>query len=395
MSRRRPIYIAATLTSWLLSGTAFYGQQAKPESSIENIFLTGLIVQDTNGDQIADAICGHVMVPRSPSAAENTAAANFAARLGYETSALTLPVVVTATAQIAKSCPAEKANLWIGREAWNAAANTVVDQEIAQFQIGEGGVFRVPGGLLIAGSDSGMLAAADAYSSRAPYQWSVQGEKLQGIARIINARLENQKVDATVELVAVTYQSGQPGIRRAVLQGAGSADMAALQKALDAVEGESPLRAITAREVELRMATGPPLVLSGGGLRVGAGTQVATSPAETGARGGDATEPPRLLDLHELFGIHGLLTGNQKKLVPESVSSKLYVPAGEPGIAMANLAARLGLETTGVTLPIALPGTGMCPVQVRIGATISGESVLTEHAKDLLGAPGGTPMDKI
>src|SRR5580698_1865481 len=282
MSRRRPIYITATLTSWLLSGTAFYGQQAKLETSIENIFQMGLIVQDTNGDQIADVICGHVMVPRSPSAAENTAAANFAARLGYETSAFTLPVVVTATAQIAKSCPAEKANLWIGREAWNAAANTVVDQEIAQFQIGEGGVFRVSGGLLIAGSDSGMLAAADAYSSRAPYQWSVQGEKLQGIARIINARLENQKVDATVELVAVTYQSGQPGIRRAVLQVAGSADMAALQKALDAVEGESPLRAITAREVELRMATGPPLVLSGGGLRVGAGTQVATSPAETG-----------------------------------------------------------------------------------------------------------------
>ena len=395
MSRYRPIYITAALTSWLLSGTVFYGQQAKPETSIENIFQMGLMIQDTNGDQIADAICGHVIVPRSPSAAENTAAANFAARLGYETSALTLPVVIAATAQIAKSCPAEKANLWIGREAWYAAANTVADQEIAQFQIGEGGVFSVPGGFLIAGSDSGLLAAADAYSSRAPYQWSVQGEKLQAIARIINTRLENQKVDATVELVAVTYQSGQPGIRRAVLQVAGSADMAAVQKALDAVEGESPLRAITAREVELRMATGLPLVLSGGGVRVGAGTQVATSPAETGARGGDTTEPPRLLDLHELFGIHGLLTGNQKKLVPESVSSKLYVPAGEPGIAMANLAARLGLETTGITLPIALPDVGASAVQVRSAAVISGETLLTQHAEDLLGAPSGTAMDKI
>jgi hypothetical protein len=396
MSRCKPIFIATTLASWLLSGTAvLHGQQAKPETSIENIFQMGLMTQDTNGDRIADAICGHVIVPKSPSAAENTAAANFAARLGYETSALTLPIVVAATGQIAKSCPTEKANLWIGREALPAGANTVADQEIAQFQIGEGGVFNVSGGLLIAGSDSGVLAAADAYSARAPYQWSVQGEKLQGIARTINARLENQKVAATVELVAVTYQSGQPGIRRAVLQVTGSADMAAVQKALEAGEGESPLHAITAREVELRMATGLPLVLSGGGLRAGAATQVATSPSEGGTRGGDSAEAPRLLDLHELFGIHGLLTGNQKKLVPESVSSKLYVPAGEPGIAMANLAARLGLETTGITLPIALPDVGASAVQVRSAAVITGETLLTQHVKDLLGAPNGTAMDKV
>src|ERR1700733_197096 len=216
MSPYRPKYITAALTSWLLCGTVFYGQQARPETSIENIFQMGLMVQDTNDDQIADAICGHVIVPKSPSAAENTAAANFAARLGYESSALTLPLVVAATDQTGKSCPTEKVNLWIGRETLAAGVATVADQEIAQFQIGEGGIFNVTGGLLIAGADpGGLLATADAYSARAPYQWSVQGEKLQGIARTINARLESQKVSATVELVGVTYQSGQPGIRRA------------------------------------------------------------------------------------------------------------------------------------------------------------------------------------
>jgi hypothetical protein len=103
MSKCKPIFIATTLAYWLLSGTiVLYGQQAKPETSIENIFQMGLMAQDTNGDQIADAICGHVIVPKSPSAAENTAAANFAARLGYETSALTLPIVVAATGQMAR-----------------------------------------------------------------------------------------------------------------------------------------------------------------------------------------------------------------------------------------------------------------------------------------------------
>src|SRR5260370_33977924 len=217
----------------------------------------GLMAQDTNGDQIADAICGHVIVPRSPGAAEITAAANLAARLGYETSALTLPIVVTATGPATKSCPVEKANLWVGRETLPAAAAAIADQEIAQFQIGEGGVFSVTGGLLIAGGDAGgLLAAADAYSARAPYQWSTQGEKLQGIGRTINARLENQKVSATVELVAVTYQSGRPGISRAVLQLTGSADVASVRKALEAGEGESPLRMSTRGEVGLGKADG-------------------------------------------------------------------------------------------------------------------------------------------
>jgi hypothetical protein len=337
-----------------------------------------------------------VIVPKSPGAAENTSAANLAARLGYETSALTLPIVVPSAAQMTKSCPTEKANLWVGRETLPEGAATVADKEIAQFQIGEGGVFSVPGGLLIAGSDPvGLLAAADAYSARAPYQWSTQGEKLQAIARIINARLENQKVSATVELVAVTYQSGQPGIHRVVLQVSGTADMATVRKALEAGEGgESPLRMITAREVELRMADGSPLLLGGGGFRGGAAA-AAPAAGTGGGGGGDATAAPRLLDLHELFGIHGLLTGNQKNLVPESVSSKLYVPAGESGIAMANLAARLGLETTGIALPIALPDMGTSTVQVRTAAVISGDTPLTQHAKDLLGAPGGTSMDKV
>jgi hypothetical protein len=200
------------VTKWT---TVLYGQQAKPETSIEDIFQMGLMAQDINGDEIADAICGHVIVRKSPSVAENIAAANFAARLGYETSALNLRIVVAATCQMAKSCPAKKANLWVGRKAFPAGAAAVADHEIAQFQIGEGGVCNVTGGLLIAGADAGgLLAAADASSARAPYQWSAQGEKLQGIARTINARLESQKVSATVELVAVTYQGSETVILR-------------------------------------------------------------------------------------------------------------------------------------------------------------------------------------
>jgi hypothetical protein len=178
MSLCKPGSVATALTCCLFGGAVgLYGQQAKTETPLENAFQMNLMVQDTNGDQIADAVCGHVIVPKTPSAAENASAANLAARLGYETSALTLPIVVP-TGAATKGCSVEKASLWVGREALSAALPAAVTAEITGFGIGEGGVFNVPGGLLIAGSDpSGLLAAADVYSARAPYQWSVQGEK--------------------------------------------------------------------------------------------------------------------------------------------------------------------------------------------------------------------------
>jgi len=357
-----------------------------PASRIEDVFRIGTMVVDTNGDKIADAVCGHVLLPKSPDAAENTAAANLAARLGYETSALTLPLVATKPVADGSFCPKDTMNLWVGRE---AMADAPLSGTIAELQIGEGGVFLVKGGLLFAGADAaGLLAAADGYSAHAPYQWSVTGERLQAIARTVNARLREQKVDATAELVALTYQSGQPGLHRAVLLISGTAGAAAVHKALMPGEGESPLRGIAVRELQLRFADNKSFTVALGGGR-GAAPAAAAGGAPAGEGGGEA----RTLDLKDLYGIHGLLSGTPKKLVPEAVAAKLYVPAGEPGVAMANLAARLGLETTGIALPIAFPATGVTPAQVSGAAVIGGGTPLAEHAEDLLAAPGGTAVD--
>ncbi len=115
MSKCSVVFIAAVLGSSLTMGTNAFAQQAGPETPIENVFQLGLIVQDTNGDQLADAVCGHVVVASLPTAAENTAAANLAARIGYETTALTLPIVVRGSVPPGKGCTTEKASLWVGR----------------------------------------------------------------------------------------------------------------------------------------------------------------------------------------------------------------------------------------------------------------------------------------
>src|SRR3989442_13059440 len=52
------------------------------------------LTRDTNGDGLADSVAARVIVPANPSLADLEAATNLAARLGYETTALPLPLVV-------------------------------------------------------------------------------------------------------------------------------------------------------------------------------------------------------------------------------------------------------------------------------------------------------------
>ncbi|MHB8412720.1 MAG: hypothetical protein ACYDDI_12360 [Candidatus Acidiferrales bacterium] len=43
---------------------------------LPNAFASGWMLIDTKGNGIADAVCGHIVVPAEPSVTENTAAAN-------------------------------------------------------------------------------------------------------------------------------------------------------------------------------------------------------------------------------------------------------------------------------------------------------------------------------
>src|SRR5580704_10136076 len=67
-----------------------------PADRVADPFAIGWLVVDANGDGIADFINGKIVVPADPSAAENAAAANLAARLGFASTGLTPPVVVPA-----------------------------------------------------------------------------------------------------------------------------------------------------------------------------------------------------------------------------------------------------------------------------------------------------------
>src|SRR6202043_3893605 len=83
---KRSVLIAAPLLGVLCA--------VPSNEPLTDAFETGWMLADTNGDGIADLIAGKIVVPDRPSAIENTAAADLAARLAFGSTGLTLPLVV-------------------------------------------------------------------------------------------------------------------------------------------------------------------------------------------------------------------------------------------------------------------------------------------------------------
>ena len=102
---------------------------------------------------------------------------------------------------------------------------------------------------------------------------------------------------------------------------------------------------------------------------------------DTPAGGAAANNAPARLDLATLFTSHGLFGASGRIPVPGSSNGHLFVPAGAAGVAMANLGARMGLETTGITLPIASPADTAVVRDVRAPAVLAGQSPLAQEAE--------------
>ncbi len=372
----------------IASSRDVFAQEVAPESLLENAFKLGAVLQDTNNDKIADAVCGQIIVPQSPTAAENVAAANLAARFGYETAGITLPLVTGPGGKVRTICASDLIPVWIGNKAIPSADAAWIQKRLSELQMGEGGVFALGKGLAIVGADDiGLMAAGNAYAARAPFEWNVPGDRLQSIAKSINSLLKEKKLEFTVELVGLTYVENQAGIRRAVLQLSGKVEATALRRAfVPEDQAASPLHLGLVREIEIVMSNGSEITIAGG-------SPIAQRPLP--AMPEVSAEETKLLDLGTLYGIKGLLTGSPKRLIPAGFAAKLYIPPGEAGTVLANVAARMGFESTGITLPLAFPVTGVSPSQVQTTAVIAGDSPLATHLKDLLGAPGGTDTEKI
>ena len=342
---------------------------AAPVNPLEHAFEKGWMLVDTNGDDVADFLRGHVIVPAQSTAAENAAAANLAARLGYETTGLTMPVVETANeARAGATGP----KIFVGATSMSSSVSADLAPLVSLLGPGEGGVFLTGEDLAVIGADApGLLAAANDFATRAPYQWATPGDKIEAIAVDINKALAAAKINATARLVGLTYVDKEPGIHRATLRLSSGVDRATVLKALSP-EGKPPVRFAAVSEIVIFAGTAPPATLAN------------PVPLALPTLGPMGTTEPHPLDLGQLYTISGLLGGSAKMPIPDAVDSRLYVPEGAAGVAMANLAARLGLETTGMALPLAYVPSGVSTSQVQSQAVLTDDSTLGKQVTDAL-----------
>jgi hypothetical protein len=348
---------------------------------LEHAFEKGWMLEDTNGDNFADFLRGHIIVPAEPTAAENAAAANLAARLGYETTGLTMPVVEIATEAAGAM---NGSRIFVDSGSMPPSVFSDLASVISLLGPGEGGVFLSGEDLAVIGADApGLMAAATDFAARNPYQWATPGDKIEAIATEVNKALAAAKINAAVRLEGLTYSDKEPGVRRAILRLSNEADSTAVRKALSP-EGKPAANFAAVNELVIFDGAAPPITVTN------------PVPLTLPTLGPMAAAEPHPLDLGQLYTIDGLLGGSAKMPIPSSADARLYVPGGAAGVAMANLAARMGLETTGIALPLAYVPNGASISQVQSQAVVTADSALGQQvvdelsdAKDQQGNPFG------
>ncbi|MCH7715869.1 MAG: hypothetical protein IH876_07050 [Gemmatimonadetes bacterium] len=366
--KRPPKYLLAAAVASLLGGLprpAAVNQSPQDQlSGLELVFEIGPVLQDRNGDGDIDFVAARLVLGQPASDGDVAAAANVAARLGFETSAMNLPLT-TATDGIP---------IAIGQ---GGLARLGIDWQAlgVDLEPGVGVVALVDGAVAIAGGDeAGTAAAATAFSARTPYLWSTEGPTLsdvvEGVERVLAA---DDIASDGIHVARFVVEAPRAGLRRldvqvhvapAALERAETALRDAAEKAEipPADEDSTDAESENLTEAEQQEV----LSLRFDGLRL-LRIYLSAPPAEPVIIHvvGSDEEPSRAsgrrpdggnkadMDLSNLYTTSGFLGDSDKDLIPDRVDVMLSAASDSSGVT-ADLAARLALEATGVAIPIAV-----------------------------------------
>lgn len=333
---------------------------AQGVTDLRDLFAKGSLVLDRNGDGHADDVPARLVLPPRPPSASVAAAANLAARLGYETTGLNLGLVAT---QPAASAPVIRVEAPGGPDA------TDLGPAQGAFSVLVPAAGSTVGGATMSGADAtGLLAISGYIAGRYPSVWSLRGATWSDVVQRYTRYLEQEGAAGTVQLTRLVVQDRRPGVARAVLK-VQLGDAAAVSRARAVLTRlDSLLRDTTrSRAVGATDSTRPrvrpaelaipdlhrvDLWLESPGARVLVQVlpprpwATATSPAATFRDAPDFT-------ISDLFTIRGLYRDTNQDLVPDRADIALSVGNASAPTALVDLAARLGLETAGMRLPLA------------------------------------------
>ena len=348
-------------------------------ASLAGLYALGASVRDTNADNLPDAVAARVIVPAKPTPEDVEAAANIAARLAYETTAMTLPLVLRDeelrdTASIALPILVGRDNVFVKRLAERKAL------DLSVLQPGQGIVRVVASplggadGLVVAGGDDeGTLAAAVELAARLPRLWSMTGVALAAIERQATEFLLRRGISgAGARVVSLLVDAERRGIASVGMDvevpAAHGARAAAAFADLDAAHRqgreERSLNFSEAAATDIRLLAGGREVGRATVRRAGLNGRTLTPPVDPDEFLPDpnpdrppGTPDPRLapakpFDLSTSYSLEGWFGDAYTDLIPDRTESLVVVGGGHDTLGAAHIAARLGLETTGISLPI-------------------------------------------
>jgi Zinc carboxypeptidase len=377
----RPLLLTIALAALCpLSGAGQQPTETPPAAAaLSDIFKPGVIFQDRNGDGAIDFVDARIVLAEQPSSAELAAASDIAARLGYETSAMNLPVTVARGYQ-----PGASTHIFIGAKSLAGSGATPDAIGGAGLKAGDGAVvaFTLAGKTAVAvlgGDDGGIAAAALTLAGHLPYVWDLKSPTTDKIADDVKAFLAGKGVTASSAIVSAVHTrvAVTDGIDRitVALRMANGGDfvkaMVALNqfKATSARDVKRALSYASVRAVQVKVhapGSGPATI----DLPRAAGSEQAASQAPARRPGGAAKDT---FDLSTFYANEGALADSDNNLIPDRVDVLLSAE-GEGSEGIIDLAARLGLESTGISLPIARTAKSLTapatePILVLIGTS--------------------------
>jgi hypothetical protein len=410
MSNALTALILALTTMAPLAATA---QEDQESFDLATMFELGNLVLDTNGDSVPDLVNASLVLGAAPSVTALAAAAEITARLGFETMAMDLP--------IARGVTDGAIPIVIGRGGLAASGLTSPGVDPTSLDAGEGVVaIRSVDDrtwiLVLGGDDEGLLAGARLFAGVLPHTRTLSTANLGRVRDDLEGALDVGGVEASeIRLTQARARTGRDGVTRLVAEVAvEDADADAAATALRALAdpsgspsggdegpgartndpdadsedpspgaeedpgadeegdddaGEDPLAYSGLGSVEVRIAAGATIRLEG--------RAEPDRPGPISGRPGSGAKDD--LDLSSVYTTDGFLGGGP---IPSRVDVKL-VP-GDAGVdGLPELAARLGLESTGLIIPLVEPASSVDRPSSQPSMVLAGtENPLTDQLAD-------------
>ncbi len=298
--------------------------------SLGALYETGGAVEDTNGDGIPDRLRARVVLGANASSAEIAAGAEIAARLGFETLALDLPLPAAAEVAVVVGDTA------LSEFGVTGLPNLAAGRGVVELHDGDPVVVGVRGG-----DADGLAAAAHWLAGRAPHLFRTDGNTLGEVEAAVveasgaeGARVVRIEVEARSDALGAVVvrmdaaDSAEAGRIAAAVEGAGEA------LRFDSLASLTVVAAHPGGESAASITHDPP----------------APEPGPIPARPGNGAKAD--LDLSVLYEPDGLLGDSNSDRIPDRLDARLAVSDEDPEGVLA-LAARLGLESAGMVFPVA------------------------------------------